>query len=98
MGLHTDQTVRDENDLGELAWIVSVILADGTLTRNGFRIQIAEKDEKMAKIIQQIFWKVFNKNLKIIKRNNSNVLQIKSKEVFNKVNKGTKASATMKLA
>ena len=82
MCLQSGHTVRGENDLGELAWIISFILADGTLTLKGFRIQISEKNEKMCKIIMKKFKKIFKKDLKLIKRINTNILQLKSKEIF----------------
>ena len=67
----------------DLAYIHALICGDGTLVRNGYRIQISDKNLEMhERIIKPKFKRLFGIEIRIVKKGNGWVSEIKSKNLF----------------
>ena len=67
----------------DLAYVHALVCGDGTLVRNGYRIQISDKNLEMhEKIIKPKFKRLFGIEMRIVKKGNGWVSEIKSKNLF----------------
>lgn len=79
--------IKHKNYSAEMAYFDAVIRGDGTLTKNGFRIQISDKDYFMhVEVLQPLFEKLFGLKARVVKKGNGWVTEIKSKELFEYLN------------
>ena len=68
----------------ELAYIHAVILGDGTLTKNGKRLQISDRCHEMHKdVLRPMITRLFGIEPRIVKKGNGWITEIKSIELFN---------------